>query len=152
MVVDKIPSVFLILVGNGIDETILKQDALRNKLPVLFLGNLENIWNYLNACDIVILPSRTEQLSLVMIEAGILGKPFIGANVDGIAETIKDNWTGVLFDKENVIDLKNKIIELLADKNLMEKIGKNFKNEVQNRYTSEKIIPQIEEIYSRLLQ
>src|ERR1035437_6453594 len=81
---DKIPSVFLILAGNGIDEKILKETALKKKLPALFLGNLDNIWNYLNACDIVILPSRVDPLPLVMIEAGLLGKPVIGANVDGI--------------------------------------------------------------------
>jgi glycogen(starch) synthase len=150
-VADKIPSVFLILAGNGIDENILKETALKKKLPAMFLGNLDNIWNYLNSCDIVILSSRVDPLPLVMIEAGFLCKPFIGANVDGIAETIKDHVTGILFTKGNADDLKNKIIELLTDKNLMERIGHNLNDEVHNRFTSENIIPRIEELYSRLL-
>jgi glycosyltransferase involved in cell wall biosynthesis len=151
MVADKIPSIFLILAGNGVDEKILKEIALKKNLPVLFLGNLENIWNYLNACDIVILPSRVEPFNIVMIEAGFLGKPVIGANVDGIAETLKDHRTGILFSKENADDLKNKIIELLTDKNLMERIGHNLMDDIHNRFTIENIIPRIEEFYSRLL-
>jgi glycosyltransferase involved in cell wall biosynthesis len=151
MVTYKIPSTFLILVGNGIDEKILKEIALKEKLPTLFLGNLDHIWNYLNACDIVILPSRVEPFNIVMIEAGFLGKPVIGARVDGIAETLKDHRTGILFSKGNADDLKNKIIELLTDKNLMESIGHNLKDDVQNRFTLENIIPRIEEFYNRLL-
>ena len=150
-IVDKIPFVYLILAGNGIDEKILKESALKKKLPTLFLGNLDNIWNYLNACDIVILPSRVEPFNLVMIEAGLLGKPVIGSNVDGIAENIEDHRSGILFSKGDANDLKNKIIELLSDKNLMEKIGHNLKYEVQNRFTTENIIPRIEEFYSQLL-
>jgi glycosyltransferase involved in cell wall biosynthesis len=146
------PSVFLILAGNGIDEIELKKSALEKKLPVMFLGNIDNIWNYLNACDIVILPSRIEPFNLVMIEAGLLGKPVIGAEVDGIAETLKDHITGILFCKENADDLKNKTIELLSDKNLMERIGSNIKDMVQNGYSPENIIPLIEEIYRGLLQ
>jgi glycosyltransferase involved in cell wall biosynthesis len=87
-----------------------------------------------------------------MIEAGFFGKPVIGAKVDGIAETLKDHGTGILFTKENADDLKNKIIELLTDKNLMERIGNNLKDDVHNRFTSENIIPRIEELYTRLLQ
>ena len=150
-VADKIPSVFLILAGNGIDEKILRETALKKKLPVLFLGSLDNIWNYLNACDIVILPSRVDPFNLGMIEAGLLGKPVIGANVDGIAETIKDHSTGILFSNGNAGDLKNKIIELITDKNLMERIGNNLKDEVHAGYTSEIIIPRIEDFYRRLL-
>jgi glycosyltransferase involved in cell wall biosynthesis len=152
MLADKIPSVFLILAGNGVDEKILKQTALKKKLPALFLGSLDNIWNHLNACDIVILPSRIEPFNIVMIEAGFFGKPVIGAKVDGIAETLKDHRTGILFTKENADDLKNKIIELLTDKNLMERIGNNLKDHVHNSFTSENIIPRIEELYTRLLQ
>ena len=150
-VVALIPSVFLILVGNGIDEVILKKISLNNKLPAKFIGEIDNIWNYLNACDIVILPSRVDPLPIVMLEAGFLGKPVIGANVDGIAETIKDHRTGLLFSSGNKNDLENKIIELLSDKELMEKIGHNFKEKIQNGFSSEKIIPRIEEFYNQLL-
>jgi L-malate glycosyltransferase len=150
-IIDKIPFVFLILVGSGIDELLLKEIALKKRLPVLFLGSIENIWNYLNACDLVILPSRIEPFNLVMIEAGLLGKPLIGADIDGIAETIEDKNTGILFRHGNAEDLKNKIIELLPDKNCMERIGQNLKIEVYKTYTSDSIIPQIEGFYDRLL-
>jgi glycosyltransferase involved in cell wall biosynthesis len=146
-----VPSVFLILAGNGIDEKILKESALNNNLPALFLGKIDNIWDYINTCEIVILPSRVEPFNLVMIEAGLLSKPVIGANIDGIAETLRDQVNGILFDKENIDDLTNKIIELLSDKIKMETIGRNLKDKVLNEYTSEKVIPLIEEFYNRLL-
>ena len=87
-----------------------------------------------------------------MIESGLLSKPVIGTNVDGISEIIKDHETGALFCKENVDDLRDNIIELLSDKDLMNKIGKNLNIDVQNKYISEKIIPQIEDFYNKLLQ
>ncbi|MDR3610713.1 MAG: glycosyltransferase family 4 protein [Ignavibacteriaceae bacterium] len=151
MIIVEMPSVFLILAGNGIDEQLLKKIALNKKLPARFLGNISNIWNYLNACDIVVLPSRVEPFNLVMIEAGLISKTVIGARVDGIAETIKDRLTGILFIKENAIDLKNKIIELLKDKNLMDSLRQNLHEEVMCEFTSEIIIPRIENFYNQLL-
>jgi glycosyltransferase involved in cell wall biosynthesis len=144
-------SVVLILAGDGVDAKELKEIAVRRRLSALFLGNVDNIWNYMNVCDMVVLPSRVEPFNLVMIEAGLLNKPLIGSDVGGIAETIEDNVTGFLFKKENVNELSDRITTLLADKNLMFKLGSNLNNLVLRKFTSEIIIPKIESLYGRLL-
>ena len=56
---------------------------------ITLLSSKENIYDYYNIMDLVVLPSRIEPFGIVVIEAGMMNKPFIGSNVDGIAEIIE---------------------------------------------------------------
>jgi len=141
-------NVYLILGGDGIDEKILREKAGSKKIPVRFLGAVENIWDYVYLSNIIILASRIDPFPLTMIEAGLAGKAFIGSDADGIPEFI-DNYTdGILFSKEDVSGLYCKMEELVSDKGLREKLGNNLHQKVLCNYVPGKIIPQLEEIYS----
>lgn len=66
-----------VLVGDGVLKNQIEQSA--NKLglqsKVFFTGNVDNVEDYLSACDIMLLPSFFEGLPLVMIEWQISGLP-----------------------------------------------------------------------------
>jgi len=51
-------------------------------------------------------------------------KPIVASNVGGIPYIVEDGKTGLLFKSENVEDLAEKIIMLLKDKELRDKMGK----------------------------
>ena len=79
--------------------------------PVPYKKILELMAN----CSFLVLPSRTEAMGRVLIEAMASGKPVVGSNVDGIPYVIKDGVNGLLFESENVQDLKSKLQLLLSD-------------------------------------
>jgi glycosyltransferase involved in cell wall biosynthesis len=51
--------------------------------------------------DLLIMPSRTETLGLVILEAMASGLPVVAARAGGIPELIEDGVSGYLFDQES---------------------------------------------------
>lgn len=94
-----------IVVGEGPDLPWLKSFINANKLSeiVIFTGNISNmeVKNYLNASDILFLPSKWEGIALTIYEAMACGIPVVGANVGGQKELV-NNETGILINKEGL--------------------------------------------------
>lgn len=78
-----------------------------------FLGNVDNIPEFLKGIDIFVLPSRYEGFGLSLIEAISSKTPVIASNIDGPREIIKGDKYGLLFEKENECDLSEKIIQVI---------------------------------------
>ncbi len=140
----------LLLIGNGKELDYYEKIIKENSLMVKIIKPTDNIESLYHLMDIVILPSRVDPFPLVMLEAGLFGKIFIGARVDGIAEFIKDGYDGLLFEPENYLDLKNKISKALSGEYDTLELGANLKKKVLNNYTLEKNISRYEDIYKKL--
>jgi len=65
--------------------------------------------------SLVVLPSRTEAMGRVLIEAMAARKPVIASRVDGVPHYVRDGETGVLFERENVDQLSREIRRVLSD-------------------------------------
>ncbi len=131
-------NMFLLLIGNGKDEGKIRDLITRNKLSAKLINAQIDIFNYYKLIDILVLPSRIDPFPLVMLEAGLMQKPFIGSNVDGITELIEHEKDGLLFESENVDDLKNQILRIFKDKKLTDTIAKNLNKKVLESYTIDK--------------
>lgn len=57
---------------------------------VKLVGKVENVADFLNSCDAVIIPSRWEPFGLVFIEALAMQKWIISAKVDGLGDQLAD--------------------------------------------------------------
>jgi glycosyltransferase involved in cell wall biosynthesis len=108
-----------------------------------------NPFPYLEAADIVILPSREDPFPLVILEAMALKKPtIVFSDAGGIKDAVKD--AGVIvphFDKERFQD---EIEYLVQDVAKREVLGARAV-EYQLEYDSSVILPQIEELVVSLL-
>lgn len=96
----KIKNVRFWIVGNGGQYRALiklAQDLGVAKL-IKFWGERQDIGNFLAATDLFVLPSFREPFSGALIEAAYWGKPAIAANIDGNAEIISQNKTGLLIN------------------------------------------------------
>ena len=82
------------------------------------------IIEHIGQCGIFVLPSRSEAMGRVLIEAAAAGKPRIGANVGGIPTVITDGVDGFLFESENSDQLAAILSKLIRDSNLRSEIGK----------------------------
>jgi glycosyltransferase involved in cell wall biosynthesis len=99
--VGQLPDVTLLVVGHGPEQSLLRNLAAR-VCPgqVIFAGPLNDVRSAYWAADLVVLPSRTESMPAVLIEAGLVGLPVIGTRVGAIPTMIRDGETGFLVDPD----------------------------------------------------
>ncbi|MBK7498362.1 MAG: glycosyltransferase family 4 protein [Ignavibacteriales bacterium] len=143
--------IHLLIVGDGPDYDEAKNFYAENKLKLTIISSQENIFDYYNLMDVVVLPSRIEPFGIVVLEAGLINKPFIGSNVDGIAELIEHEKDGLLFESGNEGDLLKQIIKIIDDKNFADLLSKNLYKKVLECFTVKRIIPQYEKLYRNIL-
>lgn len=143
-------NLFLLLIGDGIDANKTREFITQNNLKAKVIKPQVDIFNYYQLLDLFILPSRIEPFGIVMIEAGIMNIPFVGSNIDGIAELVENEKDGLLFESGNFYDLQNKILKIYNEKNFVEKLNSNLYSKVLTGYTVQSIVPQYEKLYLNL--
>lgn len=130
---------FLLLVGDG--ETLLerKQDTamLGIAKKIKFTGKVFNVQDYLHVSNIFVLPSRREGLSNALLEAMATGLPCIASNVGGNVELISHEKNGLLFESGNSKQLARRILRLLDDKELAQRLGEKAQSTVSESFSIE---------------
>lgn len=141
---------FLLLVGNGVDENKIREFITQNKLYAKMINSKKDIYNYYLLLDVFVLPSRVDPFPLVMLETGLMKKPFVGSRVDGIAELIENETDGLLFESGNADDLASKILKIYNNKKYAYQLAENLYSKVLGGYTIQNIIPKFEKLYLSL--
>jgi len=115
----------LILVGDGILRGSLEKQAkeLISKQKITFVGNKphQEISDWINASDLLCLPSIREGRPNVIIEALACGKPVVASNVGGIPELVS-NINGILVAPKEPVELAKAIEQALNRTWVPEKI------------------------------
>lgn len=137
------PDLHLILVGRNekyIDslKNQVKQLDIKDKVIFHVDLNHEIAMHLLSKARLFILPSRIEPFGIVLLEAGILQIPVVASKVGGIPEIIENKKNGLLVESENTTELANAIKELLSNNNLEKYVIKNFKQDIQKRFSWKK--------------
>ena len=154
----EIPDVELRIAGKVTDMkyyNAIKEYTFNNNLTnnVSFLSKLEEneIKKEYSTCSLFCLPSRQETAPMVIAEAMACGKPVVATNICGIPYMIEDGKTGFLFDPGDVQKLAEKILVLLKDKNLRDKMGEEAKNVAKQRWNSDVIAKKTINTYLEIL-
>ena len=154
IVVREIPSSKLIVIGGGWMEKDLKLKVknlnLENK--VQFFGEISNelIPKHLSTADVFVRPSLSEGLGTAFLEAMAAGLPVIGTPVGGIPDFLKDGETGLFCKVSDPKDLAGKIVKILKDKQLREKIVNNSRALIAKKYDWNVIADEFFKIYERI--
>ena len=102
--------------GSGEDEEKLNNLIKNYKLEkkIFLMGSKKNIHKYYSMSKAFILTSLWEDPGFVLIEAALNNLLIISSNCkSGPKEIIKNNAGGILFENNNILDLKKKIIEFV---------------------------------------
>ncbi|MGY6522413.1 MAG: glycosyltransferase [Mongoliitalea sp.] len=143
----------LILVGEGSErknlENLIYKLGLKDR--VLITGFVKDPFKWLEKADLFVLPSLSEGFGIAAVEAMQLGIPCLCSNVGGIQEFIDNDKTGWLFNPliENDLTSKlNHILKLQEEKRI--EIGINGKIAVNNKFSEESYILNLENFYNEL--
>src|SRR5882672_1182788 len=145
------PRVQCRIIGDG-SERIRLQDLARQlgvEDRVHFLGRRprSEVAAEMKECVLFALPSWYEGLGCVYLEAMSAERPSIACRGQGIEEVIRHRENGWLIEPKNLGDLTAALHELLSDRALREKLGRNGRNTVLEGYTLGHQAGQLSSIY-----
>ncbi len=130
----------LLLVGDGPKDQVKEFKKLNNCILTGFVNNVEK---YLKAMDIFIMPSSTETTSLATLEAMSTGLGVIASKVGFIKNYLIKDYNGIFFSKNSSTMLAMKIEKLLANPELVEKLGNNARKTIAYSFSWERSINKI---------
>ncbi|MCZ6613873.1 MAG: glycosyltransferase family 4 protein [Thaumarchaeota archaeon] len=163
----EIPDVKLLLMGNDpvypekvrkfkedlaqMASTLGAEDSIRfldgaipqNQIPDLF-----------SAADVVVSLGVTECFGMVFLEGMAAGKPVVGVNSaeNGVAEVVKDGYSGILVPPNDPLSTANAIIRLLSDNNLAHTMGNQAVKWVKDNYDVDVVVPRLIDLYRQCIR
>jgi teichuronic acid biosynthesis glycosyltransferase TuaC len=135
---DLLPSdVVVMLIGDGPLRRELSGAPLVRAGRLRLVGAIghEEVPTYMAASDVVVLPSHSEGLPNVLVEAGAMGVPVVGSAVGGIPELLA-NEGGWLCEPRCPESLAAAITEALADPEEASRRAMNLHRTVLDEYDS----------------
>jgi glycosyltransferase involved in cell wall biosynthesis len=147
------PDSFFVVVGDGPERNSLESLArqLRIENRVCFCGFRDDPMNVFQSLDLYVLSSLSEGIPVAMLEAMSHGVPVIATRVGGIPEVIKDRVNGILVPPQNPMYLVESILESLNNPNEAAKRALEAKKTIINKYSIEKWVEKIQNIYLEMM-
>jgi glycosyltransferase involved in cell wall biosynthesis len=142
-----------ILAGGGELETELQQKTREAGIDrqVCFIGWVPNdqISGWMNAADVLILPSLHEGMPNTILEALACGVPVVASRVGGTTDLIQDGINGLLIEPASSESIVEKLDFLIKDRGLYERLRNNARM-IGEEYRADWQTKALEKIYDSL--
>lgn len=152
------PEAHLLILGAGTRERNIEEKILQMRLALKLdknvhpLGKVDNVFDYLLAADIFVLPSVSEGLSNSLLEAMAAGLGIIAGDNDGNRQAIKNGENGILVKPKEVEGLYSAILTLIEDEAYNNQLGRRAKETVQYDFALKNIAQRQIELYRDCLR
>lgn len=120
-------NIVLHIIGKGYDEEEFKKLA-EDDDRIVFHGFVDNskIRDFYKKSNVIVIPSICYDNSpLVIYESFSTSTPVIGSDIGGIPELINDGYNGYLFEAGNSDDLKDKLMNIITNKEILVTLEEN---------------------------
>lgn len=137
------------LIVYGTDEDLTKYDI---PMPVHSLGYVsgdKQMAMLYNAADVMIVPSRSENLSNTIMESMSCGTPVVAFNIGGNSDMIDHKQNGYLAKAKDCVDMAQGIQWCLRH-NEQNTLGESARDKVMANYTVDIITKQYKSLYESL--
>jgi glycosyltransferase involved in cell wall biosynthesis len=140
-VVEEEPGAQLNIVGAGPLRSRLEQEVVSSGLSekVYFLGALPQteVRGHLHRARLLVLPSLSEGLGRVLIEAMASRLPVVASEVGGVPDLVRDGTTGFLVPPADDEALAERILWILKNEEAARRMGEEGRRFVEENFTSE---------------
>lgn len=149
---NEISDVRALIIGDGPDRQALEWFTLEQNLShlVMFTGYQSNIAEMYAALDLIVMPSRSEGMPNVALEALACSKPLIATAVGGVPEVIQPDRTGILVMPEDHKEMAKQIVFVLKNPKHCRELAKNGREDVTMRFSLQARVQRIRDIYQDL--
>jgi glycosyltransferase involved in cell wall biosynthesis len=148
------PEAKLLLAGAGPQEKnllrIIEEEGIGPS--VILPGFHDDVPQVLNTLDVFVFPSLEEALGTAVLEAMAMKRPVVAARVGGIPQVVREGKTGYLVEPGNPRAIAEKVVPLLQDKDLCQKMGIQGRHCIEAHYDSRLMVQRIEKLYQRLME
>jgi len=152
LLVNRFEHARFLIVGDSIsseyrEELEMRARALGLGERIVFAGFRDEIPQLLSEVTISVLPSLSEGLSNVVLEAMAAGVPVVATAVGGTKELIEDGVSGLLVPPRDASALAQAIGSLLADPERGARIGRAGREAARERFSLQSTVEQTERLY-----
>ncbi|MDP4001779.1 MAG: glycosyltransferase family 4 protein, partial [bacterium] len=148
----------LLIVGDAEPHLSIESDlkSLTKELGlvsnIVFVGAVEHddVLNYLSIADVFVRPSRSEGLGTAFLEAMAMEVPIIGTRVGGIVDFLQESQTGLYCTVGDSQDIGRKIIQILSNRELHDKLANQGRELVRREYDWDIIVQKFRDIYETI--
>ncbi len=145
--------VVLLLIGDGPRRDVLQRYARLYDVSewVHFLGNRDDVPQWLQLADILIAPAKGAALSSAILEAMAAGVPVIASDIAAHRAIIEHGTTGVLVDIQHRAALGGAIHRMLDDGQNAAELAARAREMISQRYSPAAMANSYGDLYRRLL-
>ncbi len=135
----------------GVLQSMISELGLQDR--VIFTGKRQpdELYVYYSAADLIVTTPWYEPFGLTPLEAMACGRPVIGSNVGGIAFTVSEGETGYLVPPKSPEILADRIVELLDNNDLRNRMGSNARQRVVKLFTWERAAELTAQLYGKAI-
>ena len=135
------------------DDVVVEEFSKRKNIEFLGPKKHIDVIGYMKNAALGVMPSVFPDPSpFVAYEFQACGTPVVASNVGGIPEILEDGETGFLVSPENPGELADKLVFLLKNPGLREKMGEAGRRRIEKHFTTRLIKPKYVKLYSRLMR
>jgi len=123
LVAQRLPGAQLRIVGRGSRADVVKRLAAELPAQTTWVERLsqEDVARAMDEATCLVLPSRSEGLGRVLIEAGLRERGVVAMAVGGIRDVVEDGVNGLLVSSDE--ELADALVRVLTDRPLAERLG-----------------------------
>ena len=153
-IADGNPNIHFALVGDGElwDQLHAEVEARGLAKSVHFTGWRSDLSTVYADLDLVVCCSRNEGTPVSLIEACAAGRAVIGTRVGGVADIVAPGLNGLLVPSGDAKALAAAIEELIANPDRRQAMGAAGQRLVMQRYGSDRMVRELQEVYMKLLK
>jgi len=141
------------MVGDGPErgpaESLARRLGVADRVE--FLGKRDHVEELIPQSHVFLLPSEMESFGLAALEAMACGVPPVATETGGVPELITHGADGYLEPVGDVEAQAHRVIELLTDDELYERMSAAARRTAETRFDTKLIIPQYESYYREIL-
>lgn len=138
------------ILGDGPLRRSLEERAVREKLPIQFLGfcNRRTVINTVGKATFQIVPSEWyEGFPMVIADAYALGTPIIASRIGSLEEIVEEGATGTRFEPGNAADLATKVHELWRDHARCLTLRKGARHAFESKFSAKRNFEMLIAVY-----
>src|SRR5439155_6486410 len=109
---------------------------------VVFLGDVRDVSGLLARSQMMVLPSRSEGISLTVLEAMACGLPVVATRVGGTPEVVVEGETGLLVPSCDPAALAKAILRLRRDPEVCSRMGEAGRRRVERFFDVRRMVAQ----------